>query len=245
MVILAEQMRGLQLRQTIRSLTLAACVAAVAGALAVGSASMPALARTACPAASQVPSVSVRVRPGSVVVNNGHSQDGLKRLQGQASNLRSAQGWLPVGLTSTELGFSMNVRVNAVPAERGVYCGFIDSVDASFGYDQLTVFIARQYRPGSCHYASIIEHEKTHVLVFRRLLDEYAPRLERRLTKAAHRMPPIVAADAHQAATHIKDRLRREVQPLFREMNRKLDRANASLDTPANYKLEQARCNGW
>lgn len=233
------------MRQSIRSLTLTACVAAAASALAVGSASIPAAASTACPAASQVPSVSVRVRPGTVTVNNGHSQDGLKRLQGQASSLRSAQGWRPVGLTSTELGFSMNVRVNAVPAERGVYCGFIDSVDASFGYDQLTVFIARQYRPGSCHYASIMEHEKTHVLVFRRVLDEYAPRLERRLTTAAHRMPPIVAAGAQQAATQIKDRLRREVQPLFREMNRELDRANAQLDTPANYKLEQARCNDW
>jgi hypothetical protein len=28
-------------------------------------------------------------------------------------------------------------------------------------------------------------------------------------------------------------------------MNRELDRANAKLDTPANYKLEQARCDDW
>lgn len=234
-----------------RSITVLAPAAAIgaglvlAGLVLVGLVPDEAMARTVCPAATQAPNVSVRIRPGKVVVNNARGQDGLKRLQGQASSLKRARGWNPVGLTSTELGFSMNVRINAVPTGRGEYCGYIETVNASFGYERLVVYVARKYRPGSCHYASIMEHEKTHVLVFRRLLDQYAPRLDRRLTTAAHRMPPVVVANPKLAATRLKDKLRREVQPLFREMNRELDRANATLDTAANYKREQARCADW
>ena len=139
----------------------------------------------------------------------------------------------------------MNVRINALPMARGRFCGYLETVNATVGYDQLTVYVARKYRPGSCQYASIMEHEKTHVLVFRRLLDQYAPRIERRLTTAAHRMPPVDAASPKDAARRLKDKLRREVQPLFRELNRELDRANARLDTPQNYKNEQARCADW
>ena len=243
MLIWRHRPGAAHLRKTIGSFAVIATLAAGAGTMGLGLNERQAHARTACSAASKAPDISVRIRPGTVVVDNARGQDGLKRIQGQAA--RRARGWSPVGLTSTELGFSMNVRINAVPAGRGTYCGYLDTVNASFGYDKLTVYVARKYRPGSCHHASIMEHEKTHVLVFRRVLDQYAPRLERRLTTAAYRLPPIVAASANQVASQIKDRLRREVQPLFREMNRELDRANAKLDTPENYKQEQARCDGW
>jgi len=218
----------------------------MAGIAAHGPVGVPkASARTVCPPPQAAPTVSLRVRPGKVVVSNTRSQGGLKRLQGHSATLRRANGWSPVGLTTTELGFSMNVRINALPAERGRYCGYLETVNATVGYDELTVYVARKYRPGSCQYTSIMQHEETHVLVFRRMLNQYAPRVERRLTTAAQRLRPIVATSPKEAARRLKDKLRREVQPLFRELNRELDKANARLDTPQNYKAEQARCSNW
>lgn len=205
----------------------------------------PAAARSSCPAGTPAPSVSVRIQPGKVIVNNRYGQRNLKRLHGQGSKLRGKSGWNPVGLTSTELGFSMKVRINALPLANGRYCGYLDTVNASFGYDQLTVYIDSKYRPGSCQHASIMEHEKLHVLVFRRTLEKYAPRVERRLARASARMQPVVASNAKQAATRLKNKLRNEIQPLFREMNRQLNRSNAKLDTPENYKREQKRCAEW
>jgi hypothetical protein len=35
------------------------------------------------------------------------------------------------------------------------------------------------------------------------------------------------------------------VDPLFKDMNRTLDRENAKLDTPTRYRAEQARCSNW
>jgi hypothetical protein len=204
-----------------------------------------AMAKIVCPPAAQAPSVTVRIKPGGVVINNRQSHKGLRRLHNGRSTTKSAMGWNPVGLTSTELGFQMKVRVSAVPSQRNRYCGYLDSVDATVGYEKLTVYVARKYRPGSCQYGSIMDHEKLHVMVFRRILDRYAPRLERRITSAAARLRPVVTGNAKQAASRLKNKLKQEIQPLFREMNQQLNRDNAKLDTPQNYKREQARCENW
>ena len=216
-------------------------VAFVVSALLISSA----LARPACKSSRKAPQITVQIKPGTVKVDNSRSRQHLERLKSRGSTLTPANGWRPVGLTSTELGFSMRLRVNAKPNRKGSYCGYLDSVRASLGYDQLVVYIASKYRPGSCHYRSIMEHEKLHVLVFRRTLQRFSPRLNRRLKTAAANQRAVVAPNADLAAAEFKKRLRREVQPLFKEMNRELNRANAKLDTPANYKREQARCNNW
>ncbi len=226
------------------------CIRVTAGIAAIGImlpiwAPPAALARTVCPPPKQAPDVSVRIKPGGVVVNNHRSHKSLRRLHKGQSTTKSALGWNPVGLTSTELGFQMKVRVTAVPSQRNRYCGYLDSVDATVGYEKLIVYVARKYRPGSCHYGSIMEHEQLHVMVFRRILERYAPRLERRITSAASRLRPVVTSNAKQAATRLKNKLKQEVQPLFREMNQQLNRENAKLDTPQNYKREQARCENW
>jgi len=212
------------------------------GLIATGT---PTHAKTVCPAADANPIVTVRIQPGKVTLNNARSQNGLLQLHRNKSNMKRAMGWNPVGLTSTELGFSMKVRINAKPVRRGKYCGFLDSVNASIGYEQLIVYVARKYRPGSCHYASIMEHEKLHVLVFRRALQRYAPRIEHRLKRVAATLRPVVTKTPEAAATRLKNKLRQEVQPLFKEMNRELNRTNAKLDTAENYKREQARCSNW
>jgi hypothetical protein len=205
----------------------------------------PVAAQNACPPPSNAPSVSLRVKPGTVVVNNGHSRQGLQSQRASQAAPRLAKGWAPVGLTATETEFSMNLRVNAIPDGRGRYCGYLDTVNATVGYDRLTVYIARRYRPGSCQYNSIMEHEILHVLVFRRALERYAPRLERRLETLAARQRPILAASPKQVAALYKERLFRDIQPLIKEMHRQQDSSNAKLDTPENYKREQTRCAEW
>ena len=113
------------------------------------------------------------------------------------------------------------------------------------GYDKLKVYIARKYRPGSCNYRSILDHENRHVSVFRNTLVKYAPRVERRLKRFAASLGPVVATSADQAAKILQQKLQRELKPLIREMDREMDFRNAKLDSPQNYRREQARCSQW
>ncbi|MAH83349.1 MAG: hypothetical protein CBB68_03170 [Rhodospirillaceae bacterium TMED8] len=202
-------------------------------------------AQNVCRQTMNTPAVKLLVNPGKIVISNALSQNRLRRLQGTGTSVRRAKGWRPVGLTLTELNFNMNVRVNALPTTDNRYCGYPESVNANVGYDLLKIYVARKYHPKTCQYMSILQHEKAHVLVFRRLLDRYAPRIERRLTKVAHGIRPFNAATPQGAVTQIKEELQRAVQPLFRQFNLELDIANAKLDTPQNYRAEQARCSNW
>lgn len=216
------------------------------GLVVLATAAVPASARTICRAQNAAPGVELRIDQGQVTLNNGHSREQLKTLPGQRRP-PSALGamWHPVGLTVTERQFSMRVQVRAVRVSQGRYCGHLTKATARIGYDKLIVYIARKYRPGSCHYRSILEHENRHVAVFRDTLAKYADRVERRLKRVAGELRPVLADTADKTAQLLQNALQRELKPLFREMDRETDRLNATLDTPQNYRREQARCNGW
>ncbi|MEX2311330.1 MAG: hypothetical protein WD624_02635, partial [Rhodospirillales bacterium] len=122
--------------------------------------------------------VDVRIQRmgGQVVVNNEHSLDTLRQMQrrsGRANAFGSA--WTPVGLTLTELKYQMQLQIEALPLPTGRYCARLTTVNATLGYDTLSIFIARKFRPGSCAYHSIRDHEMTHVAVFQKALDEFYP----------------------------------------------------------------------
>jgi len=222
------------------------------GAVAAAAMLVTAFFTTAADAAScafETPrrtAVNLQRQDGSVQYDNRHSRAQLAQLQrrtGQSGVLGAA--WTPVGLTLTELKYDMRVRVEALRVGPNSFCARLAVVEATLGYDRLNVYIARRFRPGTCAYGTISDHEMTHVAVFRRALQRYYPRMQRRLDQAAATMKPIRAATPNQAAVYLQRQLRSAVDPLFREMNRTVDRENARLDTPERYRREQARCQAW
>ncbi|MGJ3260918.1 MAG: hypothetical protein ACFE0S_15085 [Rhodospirillales bacterium] len=183
---------------------------------------------------------------GRIVVDNARTGNSLRHMQQQSGRARAfGSAWTPVGLTLTDLQYRMRLQVEALPMSDGVYCARVTAVDADLGYDKLRVYIARRFRPGTCAYKSINAHEMTHVAVFRQALDQFYPRLQHRLQRAAQVLEPVRSASPDTAAAYLRQRLSATVEPLFLEMNRELDRNNARLDTPDRYRQEQALCAEW
>jgi len=221
--------------------------ASAALAVAVGFTSAPAPADGAsrCPPPERRSEISLSKNLGTMVFDTGHSRQQLRRLKESRSRSRVGAGWVPIGLTLTEIRLQMNIRINAKSDGHGRFCASLDSVNASIGYDKLTVYVAREYRRGSCQYNSIVGHERGHVAIFRETLTRYIPRIEGRLRRTAARQGTISVRTPKQGANRMQRNLEREMEPLFREINRALDRANARLDTPQNYQREQANCSSW
>jgi hypothetical protein len=229
----------------VRGVLAAAFGAAWIGGLALSS---PAGAAARCPAPEAVPEVSLEIKPGRVVYDASKSRKQIQRLQsdsGGGGAKSSKRGWKPIGLTLTELKFRMNISVSTVSRSDGRHCATVAAVKATLGYEKITVHVDKRYRRGSCQYRSVLEHEKEHVSIFRGVLDRYAPKVERRLVQAATGLKPITAGSPQQAANKLQNALQRRVEPLFKEMNRTMDRENDTIDTAANYKREQARCPKW
>ena len=203
-----------------------------------------ALAAARCPAAEALPPVSLETHPGKVIYNTLKNRRQLQRLQGQ-TGASSRRGWRPIGLTLTELEFRMNISVNTMARKGRGHCATVAGVKSSLGYDKITIYIAKRYPKGSCQYLSVLAHENEHLAIFRDTLAVYGPRVERRLTAAASAMKPVLAPTPARAAAKIQKALQREMEPLFKEMNRRLDTENDRIDTPLKYHGEQARCSTW
>ncbi len=208
-------------------------------------ASGDAAARSACPRPDTRVESKLKTDLGQIKIVHRYNRKHLAKLQRQNRKIRGDRAWQPVGLTQTDLEFRMRVQVNAASAGANRYCGSLDRVEAFLGYDQLTVYIARKYGRRSCHYKSILAHENLHVAIFRDTLEDFAPRMEQRLRQTAEKMKPVLVRSAQQAADRLQAAMQRQMRPLFRQMNAALDRANAAIDTPENYKREQAHCKNW
>ena len=116
-----------------------------------GGSTPPAYAQLACRSFGPSPNVTFHIELGKLVVSNGHSRTYIKNLTGRrlaASGL--GPRWRPVGLTTTERQFSIRVKVRAQRIEGKRFCGQLSKVDARLGYDKLKVYIAREYRAGTC-----------------------------------------------------------------------------------------------
>ena len=217
-------------------------LAVLAAAAVLGYASSGAAAE--CVADGRGAVVDLRPVPGRVKYQSA-SRGQLQRLQNQAQGAVRKLGWHAVGFTRTEVEYRIRVTVSAVPLSRRLYCVSLTSVDATLGYGTLNVYIDAKYPRTSCAHRSIMSHENAHVDVFRTTLEHFAPTVRAHLRRAAARMAPIRIGSPDAGAEHLKDRLRHEIEPLFNDMNRALDRANAKLDTTRNYKREQERCSDW
>lgn len=222
---------------------LAALLLAAAGSAAV--ATPEPVQAAACPPTESAPLVSMSTLPGYIYYDTSRSSGELDRLQGRTGSADRRHGWHPIGLTLTELQFHMQIRVNTLARADNTHCAVIAAVDASLGYDKITVYVDHRYQPGSCQHQSVLDHEHAHVAVFRDTLAVYAPKVEQRLTEAAQRLKPVTARTAEQAAAKLQKALQREMEPTFNEMNRRLDTDNARLDGKDNYLREQSRCSKW
>lgn len=192
------------------------------------------------------PSLNLQRLDGKVRYNNNRTQNSLKRMQqknGQSTAFGST--WIPVGLTVTEIKYEVEIKIEAYQLPNSKVCARLSSVNAKVGYDTISVFVARRFRPGTCPYQSIIDHENTHVAVFRQALDNYYPRIQRRLARATTTLQPAIYRTPPEAAEYLRKRLSAAIKPLYAEMGRTLKRNNARLDTPERYRSEQARCKDW
>lgn len=205
--------------------------------------SLPALGAPVCSQATQSPYVSLEVNPGRINYITTHNRSGLKRLHRGYGTLGG--NWTPIGLTLAELGMGLSVSVRSEKMADGRFCSEIAAVEATIGYDAIDVYIASEYPRGSCQYNAILDHERLHVIVFQDTLDRYYAHVERALRQAAGKAKPILNRDPNRATRKFQAILERAAKPLFKKINKEMDRGNAALDTREAYEREQSNCVSW
>ncbi len=197
-----------------------------------------------CPSYLQPPQVTFTIDPGKLVYihqANRRELHDLRRQYGKVVTLDTEV----VGLTVTDLKQWLQIEVETRPVGQGRSCAYLRKVEATIGYENIRVYVARDYRPGSCPDGAILAHENRHVTVHRTTLQRFGPNLRQALEGTARKQGPLVVGPIGDAIAVFQERLRQALDPLFTQMNHEMDRANAVIDSPASYAGDHSRCKDW
>jgi hypothetical protein len=175
---------------------------------------------------------------------NDYNVTGLRDVMRTRGHVIAGMHQRALGLTSSQIGFNVSGKTFAVPVQGG-YCVYLREVDARFGYRAMDVFIASEYRPNTCEYRAILDHENQHVAINRQGVAEYAPRIRQALESHLAELAPRFTQDPQVGTDRSLAALQLHVDPLLDEMQDSLARRNAVIDNQNNYEAIGELCKNW
>jgi hypothetical protein len=151
-----------------------------------------------------------------------------------------------LGLMVPDLSVETRVE-QASEVVDGHICYWLESVYVDLVYKSIEVFVAREYRKGSCEYEAILRHEQEHVDIARDNLERYKPKVRAALTSLLLPTPqrPVELASLGGGEEPFDALFKNVLEPVYKNMQADLTRAQASIDTPASYALVRASCTNW
>ena len=153
-----------------------------------------------------------------------------------------------LGMTVSKLGITGSAEPEVQYLENHTYCVQIKRMDLDLGYNTLDVYIDKKYKPGSCEYEVVKEHENYHVRVSQEAMMFFKPDIEQALETALSHIEPEYAYSPNEAQKIFNrqfNRVMREIQPLIDYINNKIAEKNYIIDTPESYAETAALCDHW
>lgn len=114
--------------------------------------------------------------------------------------------------------------------------GCLKAVRVVFGFESMDVHIANDFKPGTCAFKALNDHEYEHVTINTHALEQYAKGMS-----AALKNVEAAAAAKDEALKPYREKLDQAVATFEKQLR---DR-EAFLDTPQNYDRMIAKCDDW
>ncbi len=151
-----------------------------------------------------------------------------------------------LGLMSPDLEIT-TASTHATQTRDDLVCFWLESIDVELTYKSIEVYIAREYKRGSCEYKAVLRHEREHLRIARDNLERFKPRVRAALTSLLIPTPdrPVQLKSADDAEEQYDALFQRILQPVYGEMLADLDAAQGKIDTPKSYARVRRKCNNW
>lgn len=196
------------------------------------------IAHSACP--NNKPHVLLTTSKGTVkYITNMARKDFIAKYPGTPDTT--------LGLTVADLQLKITGKPHISQNGRQS-CVSLKEVSFQIGYDDILVYIHKDYKPGSCQYRVVKDHENYHVNVHRQAMSFFKSDIETALRKAVSKLKPEHVSSSMQAQ-QVVDRqfaqIQKEISPLLVHINKKIREKNAAIDTPESYKASSKLCKSW
>ncbi len=157
-----------------------------------------------------------------------------------------------LGLTIAQLSVSGQAESDSdlKTDDEGNLCASLGTVRFKMGYDagNLKVFIDKKYRPESCEYEVIKEHENYHVAVAQQAMEFFKQDVENQIHHSISKMRPqkVRTAEEYQAVVNRQfQQIIQELTPLLKHINATIAEKNYVIDTQESYEATRELCQNW
>jgi hypothetical protein len=185
------------------------------------------------------PSVTIKRLEAPIALNTTYGYKSLTNI----GSARARPGQQVLGLTrgNATARFASNTPT-AVDASGRWECASPQIV-LTYGFSPLTVYVAREFPPGSCAHKEIHEHEMRHVQTYQTHLADIEKTLSETLaarfaTGAPWRGP------VGETAARLQSELNERWLPYVQREIAKVDAAQALIDTTEEYQRVTNACDG-
>ncbi len=149
------------------------------------------------------------------------------------------------GLTTAESTYQIETRYSSSKLANGQVCAWLTGANLDLGFRHMTVYVAQEYKAGTCEYKAVLDHEQEHVAIYQRLLKDYSRKIQQAVARSAQNLPSVTGATAAQAGKQLQAQLSNAAKAVMHDMNLAMEREHGRLDSPASYRATQARCRNW
>lgn len=151
------------------------------------------------------------------------------------------------GLTNGTIASNMSTQLQTLTSADGQACIWISEVIIRLQYQPI-VYVSREFAPGTCHHAAVLQHEHKHVSVDRALLTMFAPELQNAIQSIIQkegRAGPMPKGQMENASRIIQKRVEDELNRMMDSLSTVRQARQAQIDTAQEYSRVQKLCTNW
>lgn len=185
------------------------------------------------------PSVTVKRLDQRVTVNTQHSYKTLNHLGAALAR----PGNQVLGLTRGNAVARVSTSIPSYVDRTGRWECASPQLTLTFGFDQMTVYVAKEFPAGSCAYKEIYQHELRHVKAYQ----THLANIEKDVTDTLNRRFVTGGpwrGSAGQTTARLQQELNERWLPYIKREIARADEAQALIDTPEEYARVADACNG-
>ncbi len=192
------------------------------------------------------PNISIKQLVVAPRFNDTFDLRAIRALAAQGgANITSTAHETPVGLTAASLKLDTRYEVNFTSAPHdSMVCAQVTQMNLNFGFDDTTVFIAKEIPYGSCSYEVVLAHELQHVKTDRLLVDVTMPVLSGYIRSALKQVGVVRASSPQSAEQHLKNTINDYMAGLGANLSKVRVNQQALIDTETEYDRISKSCDG-
>jgi len=195
---------------------------------------------------TKTPSINVRVSSDPVSYNFSQSEKNLNKfnvstINPYGENVITDVGGLMKGGIKTQQKMSFGTITNQ---KTNQVCLWHDQIDVTLHINP-TIYVASDFKRGTCMHNSILEHEHKHVMVDREIVNKYASLIGKALQGDVNRynvFGPYNANQQNQALEMVKTRMQTILTNHTTAMSNERRKRQQAVDSLAEYERVNKSC---